>query len=1050
MGLSVDLISQFAKITNDKSKQPKETVAYGTAVKYGGDIYVKLDGSDMLTPVNTTVDVKEASELPDGDIQDGERVTVTIRNHVATATGNASSPAARIDTVKEVDAKVDAQGNTISIMNTNIDLMNADIKVHDSKIKAVESDIGIVKSTVNVQNSKIEAVESDIGIYNSSFKIENDVVTGIKGIDTEWITVEDLEANNAKIGKLEADYAEIDELIASKANIEDLNATNATIEKLKADKADIGDLTAVNANIGNLQADVGYINELMFDTASGKSIQTSFSNSVIAQLGDAQIDSAMIRSVSADKIMSGDIYTNNVHILSEDGKIKIADETILIKDENNTARVQIGKDASDDYSINVWDANGKLMFSKGGITDDAIKQAIIRDDMVKDDANISAGKLDIASLFTEINENGTETIKSNKIYLDDKSQTLNVAFKEMTDAVSSQGTSLEIMQGQISSKIWKQDIDSLVIGARNLLLKTDFGEDPIRSERPEGTEHTEFGVHFYPSVEIEIGVEYTISARMRGNAHVVFYEITNGANKSHFWVSKEELDVNEFKRFSLTFVADANYGQLIDTYICTQWGESNTLVGDWFEIESRSVKLERGNKATDWTPAPEDLEGNMDALSTQYSEINQKLGEIELTVGNNYTNLNERVTNTESTLSIQAEEIASKVSKTDYDALSGRVSNAESTITQHSNEIASKVSQTEYDEKVSQLESSITQTANSITSSVKSLKIGGRNLLPDTDFGNVPQRYERLDTYGTEGGFHFYPTEPIESGMEYTLSLSMRGSANIVFYEINTSGGNVSHAWVRRAELSEEEYRDFYITFTVGTSRVFGNVYICTQWGEDATSVGDWFEIKPCSLKLERGTKATDWSPAPEDMATTDDIDAVNKSIGSAEERITTSESLIQQLSESIATLVRDGNGESLMTQTSTGWTFSTADIQNTVDTTSENLDKLTNQVGDVDAAVGALEQAVNDLGDLNNYIKITTYENKPCIELGKTDSEFKLLITNDSIMFKEGTNTPAYINNESLYINKAVIEEELQQGEFVWKARSNGNLGLIWKEATS
>ena len=45
-----------------------------------------------------------------------------------------------------------------------------------------------------------------------------------------------------------------------------------------------------------------------------------------------------------------------------------------------------------------------------------------------------------------------------------------------------------------------------------------------------------------------------------------------------------------------------------------------------------------------------------------------------------------------------------------------------------------------------------------------------------------------------------------------------------------------------------------------------------------------------------------------------------------------------------------------------------------------------------------------------------------------------------------EGSGVPAYFNNQSMFIKKAVIEEELQQGDFVWKIRSNGNMGLIWK----
>ena len=148
--------------------------------------------------------------------------------------------------------------------------------------------------------------------------------------------------------------------------------------------------------------------------------------------------------------------------------------------------------------------------------------------------------------------------------------------------------------------------------------------------------------------------------------------------------------------------------------------------------------------------------------------------------------------------------------------------------------------------------------------------------------------------------------------------------------------------------------------------------------------------------------------------------------------------------------LVTDNNGESLMTQTENGWTFSTSQIQEAVDSTAESLNNLTNEVGDINSTVGILEQAVNDIGVLTDYVKIKTYDNEPCIELGETDSDFKLLITNTRIMFMEGTGVPAYINNQSLFIKKAVIQEELQQGEFVWKARANGNLGLIWKGVSS
>lgn len=91
-------------------------------------------------------------------------------------------------------------------------------------------------------------------------------------------------------------------------------------------------------------------------------------------------------------------------------------------------------------------------------------------------------------------------------------------------------------------------------------------------------------------------------------------------------------------------------------------------------------------------------------------------------------------------------------------------------------------------------------------------------------------------------------------------------------------------------------------------------------------------------------------------------------------------------------------------------------------------------------------QHSLSDLGVVGEYVKIGTYDGEPSIELGESDSEFKMVITNTKILFMEGTNVPAYVSNQSLFIKKAVIEEELQQGGFVWKARSNGNLGVMWK----
>lgn len=184
---------------------------------------------------------------------------------------------------------------------------------------------------------------------------------------------------------------------------------------------------------------------------------------------------------------------------------------------------------------------------------------------------------------------------------------------------------------------------------------------------------------------------------------------------------------------------------------------------------------------------------------------------------------------------------------------------------------------------------------------------------------------------------------------------------------------------------------------------------------------------------------------------------AINKNA----KNITKSESLIKQLSDSISMLVTDGNGTSLMTQTENGWTFSTAKIQGDINSTLQGLNELVNSLGSTEAAVEVLQQSVADIGVKTEYVNISTYGYKndegeevtePCIELGESDSDYKVLITNTQILFKVGSAAPTRIKTDGLITENITIESELRQthpavnGSYAWAVRSNGNYGLQWK----
>lgn len=161
--------------------------------------------------------------------------------------------------------------------------------------------------------------------------------------------------------------------------------------------------------------------------------------------------------------------------------------------------------------------------------------------------------------------------------------------------------------------------------------------------------------------------------------------------------------------------------------------------------------------------------------------------------------------------------------------------------------------------------------------------------------------------------------------------------------------------------------------------------------------------------------------------------------------RITATETDIDTVNRVISNLVVDENGGSLMKQTDDGWVFSMAEIMGQVQKATDDLKTLEGNLDDQGGSIDALQNAVNALETLTSYVRITTKGDEPCIELGNHGS-FKVRITNTSIDFMDGTSIPAYINNQSLKIDKAEVENELAFGKFAFKERDNGNMGLIWK----
>lgn len=165
MALSQDLINQFVKLT-DREEKPKEVTVNGTYKMINGEEYVQIDGSEIWTPVTSTVEAET-----------GERVKVMIKNHTATVTGNISSPSARSKSVQDLKDEVDEQGNTIKQLDNTIEQQNNSIIQIDNNIKQVNNDILQANNAINQQGNIIKQLGNEINQQGDVINSMNNDIT---------------------------------------------------------------------------------------------------------------------------------------------------------------------------------------------------------------------------------------------------------------------------------------------------------------------------------------------------------------------------------------------------------------------------------------------------------------------------------------------------------------------------------------------------------------------------------------------------------------------------------------------------------------------------------------------------------------------------------------------------------------------------------------------------------------------------------------------------------------------------------------------------------
>lgn len=415
-------------------------------------------------------------------------------------------------------------------------------------------------------------------------------------------------------------------------------------------------------------------------------------------------------------------------------------------------------------------------------------------------------------------------------------------------------------------------------------------------------------------------------------------------------------------------------------------------------------KLVIGNKIGDWTPAPEDTDQLIidniktvtDKISTVESNLTQKTNSIEAGVRDlnsttqnittNVSNINRDLTskinsNLNAAKSFATDIATNKANTAKQEAISSANSHADSIAASKANEALNNSKAytnaqiNTVNTKVHNVESNLNILSNEIKSkvsqsdmekSISNITIGGRNLALGTSL-NYSNPYSRFDgevnkcpsvakviTDGLKVGDIvtvrlLYKYENIIQASGKTNSAWLQGAGDVTGWGSGAFSGSV-----RLNNFSGNGTYEFLYSFTVTKEHMKNNYWDVNLRHDYILSGSVCWKM----FKVEKGNKATDWTPAPEDTNSliVDSIKVINSKISDVSSSVT-------QLRDSVTTDIRAINSKTQSIETTLNGKASkqeVTEVNNRVATIKASLDSITQRVSSTESKTQTLETNLN------------------------------------------------------------------------------------------
>ena len=353
-----------------------------------------------------------------------------------------------------------------------------------------------------------------------------------------------------------------------------------------------------------------------------------------------------------------------------------------------------------------------------------------------------------------------------------------------------------------------------------------------------------------------------------------------------------------------------------------------------------------------------------------------------------------------------------------------------------------------------QIASKDVPTKTEVTQSIKDLQIGGRNLFLKTGIEISNNDYNMA--------MYRPASKPLSAGEIYTATLCVTPAKNVSYFSLYFSSGNMPKAvfdvnGTNKQIISKTFTMDYAKDMTPDKDIDYANARLY-RFPNDGTvtenSTIHW-------IKIEKGNKATDWTPAPEDL--TADVQAkADEALASAK---TYADTQIKVTADSINQNVTK-KFESTSDETNDKLTELRQEVNSNVEQTGEAIKSSVYEKvylkDDVDTLLSSVnteveqtktswqvtfDQLVNQLNDYSDGSDAAFDEIRKYIRfedgnilLGNSSSPLILRIRNDRIQFLQNGYEVAYISDQKMYNTTCEIINQLRIADSAWTVEYNAS----------